>query len=318
MHLNPLVSIIIPAYNAEAFIGETIESILAQTYHNIEIIIVDDGSTDRTAEIVQRYDPPIKYYYQKNSGGCSVPRNHGIIQSTGRFVSFIDADDIMLPDRIESQVDFLNHHSEIGLVFCDYRNFFNDEQSPLSHFQTCPRLSSILRNQEEVEIGNARPYLAYENFGIAGSFMLRRELLAYVPGFEPTLKASEDFHFYYRLSRYTKVGIINKVGMLRRLHSSNMSGNKTLMAIQGIRAYGLLRDSEDDPVACDLLNRYIAECWSSLARINANNGKYLTAVRNELNALLIDFNWHQFLKSLKGFARNTAIYLGVHSPNNED
>jgi len=318
MHSKPLVSVIIPAYNAEAFIGETIDSILAQTYRNIEIIIVDDGSTDRTAEIVHGYGSPVGYIYQKNSGGCSVPRNHGIIQSAGTFICFIDADDLMLPDRIERQVDFMNRHPDISLVFSDYRNFCDGKEYEHSHFQTCPRLSSILGTKDELLIENAGPYLAYENFGISGSFMLRRELLSYVPGFEPTLKASEDFHFYYRLTRYTKVGVINKVGMMRRLHSSNMSGNKTLMAVHGIRAYGLLRDSEEDPEARYILNQHVAECWSSLARINANSGKYLLALFYELEAFITDVSWKQFLKSFKGLARNFAMAIGIHTPREAD
>lgn len=93
VQLAPLVSVIIPAYNAEKFIAETIESIIAQTYPNIEIIIVDDGSTDQTSRIVHGYQPRVRYYYQRNSGGSSIPRNTGIAHSLGDYLCFNDADD---------------------------------------------------------------------------------------------------------------------------------------------------------------------------------------------------------------------------------
>jgi hypothetical protein len=90
------------------------------------------------------------------------------------------------------------------------------------------------------------------------------------------------------------------------------------MAVHGIRAYGLLRDSEEDPKTRYILNQQVAECWSSLARINANNGKYLFALAYELEALITDFSWNQFLKSFKGIARNFAMAIGIHTPRDED
>jgi len=114
----PLVSVIIPAYNAEQFIAETLDHIIAQTYENIEIIVVNDGSSDGTAKIVRGYEPHVQFYEQKNSGGCAVPRNHGIHKSSGSLLCFIDADDLMTPDRIARQVDFLDSHPEVGIP-CD-------------------------------------------------------------------------------------------------------------------------------------------------------------------------------------------------------
>src|SRR5262245_29043481 len=96
---EPLVSVIIPMFNAQAFIRETLDSILAQTYKNLEIIVVDDGSTDCSSQVVHNYKVPVFYYYQSNSGGCAVPRNTGIAHSSGELLCFVDADDILVPDR---------------------------------------------------------------------------------------------------------------------------------------------------------------------------------------------------------------------------
>lgn len=110
MGAKPLVSVIIPAYNAQDMIGETLDSILAQTYRNLEIIVVDDGSTDRTSQVVKGYGSRVLYHYQKNSGGCAVPRNAGIERSSGDFLCFIDADDLMAPDRVALQVAFMERY----------------------------------------------------------------------------------------------------------------------------------------------------------------------------------------------------------------
>src|ERR1700679_761230 len=92
--LTPLVSVVIPSYNSARYLGETIESVLAQTYAPVEIIVVNDGSTDTTAEIAQSY--PVQYVYQKN-GGISAARNIGVFHSRGKYVLFLDHDDRLLP-----------------------------------------------------------------------------------------------------------------------------------------------------------------------------------------------------------------------------
>ncbi len=314
MYTKPLVSVIIPAFNAQGLIAETLDSILAQTYENLEIIVVDDGSTDKTAQIVQGYGSRVRYYYQSNSGGCAVPRNTGIKHSTGDFICFIDADDLMVKDRIACQVDFLEHHLHVGLVFCDYCNFNEAGPFPSSHFQTCPRLWLLLRDRIEIVLEKGCTYLADENFGIAGSFMIRRSLLAFEAGFEPTLKSCEDFHFYYRLARHTPVGIINKIGIMRRLHGNNMSGNSTRMLTEGIRSRTLLRESEMESGARSHLSRYIADCQGSLACFYADNGQYVQALEKNGQALFCYFCWSQVWIACRSFARTILMIVGIHNP----
>jgi len=126
MNSNPLVSIIIPAYNAERFIKRVLESALAQTYKNIEIIVIDDGSTDKTAEIVKNYkDPRIIYLYQKNQGQGPA-RNNGIKKSQGEYITFLDADDYYFPEKVEKQVRFLENHPEYQAVYCNALHFYSD------------------------------------------------------------------------------------------------------------------------------------------------------------------------------------------------
>jgi glycosyltransferase involved in cell wall biosynthesis len=311
---KPLVSIIIPVYNAQETIAETLDSIIAQSYENIEIIVVDDGSTDQTAQVVSSYGSRVLYYYQNNSGGCAVPRNIGIMHSSGEFICFMDADDIMVSDRIALQVDFMERNYHVGLVFCDYRNFNEDGLYWESHFQTCPRLWPQLKDKNELLLENPCALLAQENFGIAGSFLIRRTILKFESGFESILKACEDFHFFYRLARHTSVGVINKVGMMRRLHGNNMSNNPVKMLTEGIHSRTMLRDSEQDLSTQIYLNRYIANCQSSLARYYSNNGQFLQSFWYNWQGLLGKFCWSLFRTTSWNVLRTIFIAIGLHKP----
>jgi glycosyltransferase involved in cell wall biosynthesis len=114
----PTASVIVPAYNVEPYLREALESVLAQTVTPHEIVVVDDGSTDGTgavADEIAREHPLVRVVRQAN-GGPAVARNTAIEMSTGEFLVFLDADDVMLPDRIEQQLGYLLAHPEVGLV----------------------------------------------------------------------------------------------------------------------------------------------------------------------------------------------------------
>jgi glycosyltransferase involved in cell wall biosynthesis len=314
MNYNPLVTVIVAAYNSENYISNCIESIISQSYDNIEIIVVDDGSTDKTAEIVKRYKKEVRYFYQMPSGSPAGPRNTGLLQSSGDYLCFCDNDDLLVKNRIAMQADFLQRHSDVGIVFCDYRNFDDNSLYEKSHFQTCPRIGGLVNNCKELVLNNACNILSTENFGICGTFMMRRELLEYETGFNESLIGTDDFDFYYRLARHTKVGIINEVGLMRRLHSSNLSSNSYIMTTNAIRCRTLLRASEKDVQTKVLLDRYLAACWSSLSRYEANHGRYIKAFKNEFMALKNNFCGLQLFRSLRNFLRTTLIALGFHDP----
>ena len=113
---QPRVSVVIPTYNRRGYVQEAIDSVLAQTYEDFEVIVVDDGSTDDTREVVERIrDPRVHYMYQSNAGR-SAARNNGIAHSAGEYVAFLDDDDLYLPDKLASQVAFLEQHPEVELV----------------------------------------------------------------------------------------------------------------------------------------------------------------------------------------------------------
>ena len=249
-------------FNAELYIKEALDSIFNQTYQNIEIIAVDDGSTDGTSRIVKEYserDNRCKYIYLHNSG-VSTARNNGILHATGEFITFFDADDIMLPHKIAAQIEFLMNHPDIPIVLTDYHNFTHNGEYKQTNFMTCPQLSKLINTDPQkdsivIEPAKARSILAVENFTIADSPLLRREVITQVGKFDEGLKACEDFEFTYRIAAKYQIGILNCVGFKRRVHGnnmSNMSRNTLLMLQNYIKSRSKLLKAEQND---DIRNR---------------------------------------------------------------
>ena len=140
---NSLISVIIPAYNCSKLIPNAIESVLGQTYSNLELIVVDDGSTDNTAEIIlnyKNYNNNMKYIYQ-NNGGVSKARNTGIKQSVGEYIAFLDADDIWDKNKLEIQMKVINNCKNIDMIFSSFKNTKNNK---IVVILCCPSIISSL------------------------------------------------------------------------------------------------------------------------------------------------------------------------------
>ena len=128
MNKQPLVSVFIPLYNCEAFIEETLESLRVQTYKNLEIVVVNDGSTDHSVELVENFpDKRIKLYHNPCNKGIPYTRNRGLEYATGEYFAFLDSDDIAAPDRIEKSVAFLEAHPDIHMVCGRYDKLVDGE-----------------------------------------------------------------------------------------------------------------------------------------------------------------------------------------------
>lgn len=188
---RPLVSVVIPAFNAERFIGETLDAVLRQTYHNIEVIVVDDGSTDRTAEVVRecaQRDPRIRLYLQSNLGP-SETRNIAIAKSKGEFIAPLDADDIWYPEKIRKQVDcMLRFGPNTGVVY-SWTAYLNEEGSLTGGFSA--------RTDE----GRVFLRLLCSNFIATGSVpLIRRSCLAEVGGYRPEFVGLEDKELFLRIA----------------------------------------------------------------------------------------------------------------------
>ncbi len=198
----PLVSVCIGSYNREKYIRETLDSVCGQTYPNIEIIVVDDASTDRTVEIVESYGRRVRLVRAKrNSGLPSVPRNMALAEATGEFIAFLDSDDSWQPEKIEKQVRFLNQNSECGLVHC-YACLMDGES----------RRDGIRHDGNMPQTGMCFSALLRHCFITMSTVMVRRDVLTKVGAFnpDPRYRAREDLEWLLRVARQWPVGLISE------------------------------------------------------------------------------------------------------------
>ncbi len=230
MSCNPLISVIIPAYNAEKFIQHTLESVLAQTYPEIEVIVVDDGSHDRTAEIVTSFakqDSRIQLFKQANAG-VAAARNFAIAQSTGKYIAPIDADDIWYPEKLEKQVRCIEAAGEsVGLVYA-WSVYLNAEGDIVGWY------TADQFNQPPE--GDVFTTLLYFNFlDNASTPLFRRSCIDQVGGYNCSFKAKgaqgcEDWDIYLRIAAAHQVRVVPEYLIGYRQYLGSMATNCSTMA----------------------------------------------------------------------------------------
>ncbi|MEJ2216106.1 MAG: glycosyltransferase [Gemmatimonadota bacterium] len=187
---EPLVSVIVPAYQQRRWVAEALDSVLAQTYPRIEVIVVDDGSTDGTGDLVRdRFGDAVRVVRQANQG-LAAARNAGLALARGELIQFLDADDRLAPDKIALQVQALAGHPEYDVAYCDYA-FFPD---------TPPRARRGVPTPPAEGSGELLERLLEGNFIASHAALLRRTALRDVGGFDPALRGAEDYDLWLRLA----------------------------------------------------------------------------------------------------------------------
>ncbi len=204
---TPLVSIVIPCYNHGHFLSAAIESCLAQTYPHLEVIVVDDGSTDNTKKVCKDY-PSVSYLYQQNQG-LPASRNNGVLTAKGDFVVFLDADDWLYPDGVQCNIHYLLRNPELAFVSGGYVNVYEDNTPDM--FVTVT-----------VNTDHYRNLLAYNYIGMVAAVIFRRSIFNEFR-FDEELKSCEDHDLYLKVSRkYPVLHHTNIIAAYRR-HAGNMS-----------------------------------------------------------------------------------------------
>ncbi len=211
---DDLVTVVIPCYNGAAYLAEAIQSGLMQSHSSVEVLVIDDGSTDGSAEIAQGY--PVRYIRQANCG-LSGARNTGIAQSRGRYLVFLDADDRLLPDAVASGLRVLTEHPECMMAVGSHA------------FMSAGGLR--LRTVRKDHAGRS-PYeaLLRSNFiEMISSVIFRRSIFDEVAHFNPALRVAEDYDLYLRIARAHPIWCHSAVVAEYRMHDANMSRNSALM-----------------------------------------------------------------------------------------
>lgn len=211
---QPLVTVVMPLYNTALYVAESIQSILNQTYQNIELIVINDGSTDNSEEVVLSLnDKRIKYYLNDENKKIVYTRNRAIELAQGEYIAFLDSDDISTPDRIQLQVDFLINNKKYGFVGSDVKNITADGiVGPAIGFPS--------------DNDYIRCILLFKNTFCASAVMFRREAII-DEKFDPDFPVAEDYEVYLRiLEKGWKCTNINTVLTYYRIHGQNITLTK--------------------------------------------------------------------------------------------
>ena len=202
---DALVSCIVPVYNGERYLREALDSIAAQTHRVIEIIVVDDGSTDGSAAIVARYPARIRLYAQPNAGPAAA-RNRGIRDARGAYLAFLDADDVWHPEKLERQLARFRARDELGFSVAHVQNFWDPAFAPAEDSPDASR--------------QARPLPGY----VAPTLLVRASAFAAVGDFSESRPHTSEPDWFLRASERGVVGeLLPDVLLRRRLHGENRS-----------------------------------------------------------------------------------------------
>ncbi len=284
------ISAIIPAYNSQDYILDAIHSIQNQTHPVDEIIVIDDGSTDHTQQILQSPTSKIKYIKQENQGP-STARNTGIKAAQGDWVAFLDADDQWTPDKIEKQLLTLKHSPELHLIAGDMQEIgINNElitQSVLAKHNLLQKFQEI----NSLPIKNALAELVNKNFIPTGTVLVKRFTLIEVGMFNTAIRFGEDLELWAKIASKHPISCLPEVLILRRLHGQNATACTMPMLIDLVKVMQSIRQYSNDILMAQNINadKLVANAWTNLGYwyfINEDYQQAKSAFNNSLKEKL--------------------------------
>lgn len=221
-------SVVIPAHNGERFLPEAITSALSQSLPPLEVVVVDDGSTDGTRAVAEGFGEPVRVLFQPNAGP-SAARNRGVAAARGTWVAFLDSDDRWEPDYLRTAASHLARNPGVGLL-CTGVRVLAEDGTPTPHviLKESPGAAYSTTGMLEKDVGTILPPI------------VRRDLFLSSGGFDETLRANEDCHLWLRLSLVTEVHQVPEPLLLYRRHGANASGNLLENARESLRSLDLL------------------------------------------------------------------------------
>ncbi len=230
-----LVSVIIPTYNCSGFLKESISSALAQTYRDLEVVVVDDGSTDDTAHVVSMFDDRVRYIYQTNAGTATA-RNTGISNARGSLIAFLDHDDLWLPNKLERQVPYLLADDTIGMLFCG-RQFFNTYTG---------QVTSTHPAEPELDV---HELLGHTTIALQ-SAIVPMSVLEDVGLFDTELLGTDDWEMTIRIARKYRVVGVPEVMVSIRGHEGQQGIMTERMYQNSLRVLAKHKRMHDNCAAC--------------------------------------------------------------------
>jgi glycosyltransferase involved in cell wall biosynthesis len=290
--MSPLISVIIPIYNGEVTIGETIQSVLNQTYSNFELLIINDGSTDNTLEVISSFqDSRIQVFSYQNAGqGAS--RNRGLNQAQGEYVSFIDADDLWVPEKLADQLTALQQYSEAAVAY-SWTDYIDESGEFISHAP------------QRLYQGDVYTRLLLSDFiGSGSNPLIRKSAILELNGFDQSLPPAEDWDMWLRLAAIYPFTVVPKPQILYRVSPHSSSFNVLKMEAASLRVIERAINDYSQPInhlkSICLANRYKYLTWKTLEGMPARKNS-LIATRFLFSAIRYDPSLIQtrtFIKAL--------------------
>jgi glycosyltransferase involved in cell wall biosynthesis len=223
-----IISVIIPTYNAQRTILATIKSVQQQTYKDIEIIVINDGSSDRTLEVLETVNDRRLKVYSFPNGGLPTARNRGITLAKGEYLSFIDADDLWTPDKLEKQLAALQAKPEASVAY-SWTAVMLESENYLGKLD-------FFSGKRVAFTGDVYAKLLVNNFvGNGSNILIKREAIDLVGNFDPSFKSCEDWDYYLRLAAKCRFVVVPEHQILYRKTAGTMSSKGLVMETEGLK-----------------------------------------------------------------------------------
>jgi len=286
--MNPTVSVIMPVLNGQKYIGEAIASILSQTYKDFELIVINDGSTDGTADLLKTFAARVDLVCIRHDKPHGIARsvNEGIRKARGRFIAFLDHDDAWFPEFLETQMEHLAKHPDVGMVHSDFQTTDAAGNILEASVATCRKRTRVS--------GQVFRALFLDSFIVGNSVLIRKECFDRLGTFDETLRIG-DYHMWLRIARHYKVDYTPKVLTKYRQHGT-----------QDSRTFGA---EEVPPGLSALLS--ILQLYPEVKQELGRN-----TIGKRMASLYLDMAYPSFSK---GRGRETRIFLrkaiGFHPTN---
>ena len=296
----PKVSVIIPIYNGERYLKETLNSVFAQTYRDFEVICVDDGSTDGSVAIIGEYGDRVILIRQANAGG-SAARNVGVEQSKSPFVAFLDQDDRWYPNKLKQQVTALAANPDAVLALCNSDRMDSAGQL-LQVGATVAERAGLL----STPLGR----LMEEDQLLSSAILVRRDILERVGMYDTQLHGFEDFDLCARLKRLGRFVFVEEPGMCYRVHEGGQSRSGGNRVVQSRERFLLkMKDLHaDDPSKQNLIRIMLAECYSDWGMNEVRAGDWPAGRQKLLRSLRHNpLKFRTYSRLLRSFLPQRAI-----------
>jgi alpha-1,3-rhamnosyltransferase len=305
----PLVSVIVPAYNHEDYISDCIYSVLEQDYPRIELIVIDDGSSDNTDRIIKEIlvkNPSRFLYVSKKNEGLIKTLNMGIKLSRGRYVCELASDDVLMPSSFMKRVAYLESHPDIDVVFADAYHIYDNVRTHDRLYEDREKFISRENTIRDLIEGKAKIFFP--------SGMFRKSVLERLGGFDEDFRYSEDVAMWYQLALRVRIGYIDEPVMYHRKHSDNTSSSFRFMA--GVRKEKILALEKLLPLKIDGmgndLKKYLFKEYVRFIRFALKNpvdGKELAEVSEkalQMHPHAIKIRYYMLLLKIKGYIRENG------------